>query len=1098
MFKASFQQVFSVVFVFILVTTSFHPTLAASNSDFTNSHIAPYKDPDSNPTKRYAVGFMSYEIWTNSAGEWITKKPGDTVSSNDLNHDYTFSFPGRTVRNVQVKMFSANTPKHIEYFKESRQGNFEDLKNYFSYVTSVGQANNLSGIGTEEVTFHLGITGKLDSVDIYDIIDQEHNPGEFSPNLRAYRYYFPILFEFTLDGFFETSYFTVDGQNLGSIEPETFQYSNESMQIGQSYTKTPPTSANYEYVGYKKSTTGENPVGEIVTGTPPTVNYDGSFENYKLYMYYTPKNSTPGEDPDPDPDPDTGTSGCTQPSPSGNVIDVPLNDPTVSAEVRADSRGEERFDVLDGIPTSESLYGDVLAKSYLSQNKFVEMSGTCSYKITVSREYTLKWDPGKTVTDEDGNKHTEPDPQTATETLTKSYTIEREYSYWVIDNLEIYKINEAALWNYAFEGGGIRIQPSGYTPPSYATAQTGSYTPPNPPSKVEAPPGSKSGGKSKPSISGENLESYADDAVDEVKVKNDTFTFNSSTIMDGTQTEVSGPRPGTIPVAPQIGENVLYSPGNVIPTSKTNKADQPSSGTIYYGIMSGNINGGEDKSFPINGINSVTVHTPVVIYPSVSDDRAHNQKTNPAAGRSAIILDRPFTVELPNSGQHTNYLGYGDRNYLKYIGSKQVRFPFDVYDGTKTVFYPKDTWIEVEKANESFTFFLPVWVDEGYYDVEFRTIAHNAPSGATEQTNANLNLSHHIAYDTVPVDAIGRVYDFRVTDIADYNWESVFRTAKGSPEPAGASYWVGLNGIDGAPRGSTELYTLPIRPGSHPLYKNAVIKTGYHFKFDLKTKGNMFGPQDQIVITPSFYFIDARDGQRQPVDLYYHTGSKSYVRIGSPSDKVERYVILNERLRNVPFEELSDTALYKYDHEYTFNQVAEIGRSQFVQNYMNKTTKQKTSVGSLSLLCLPEGVRTLIGPKADIPASVDSARVNAAVQKWYGEYSLPAELYAVAAGTNVAEYGRTHGGLTDKSPIFLKNGYIAVNFNIETVQDGNADKPYLQYIDAPLMNQWYGMEGFKRSVADPYGRTFTLLDGDVVFYHADQSSRDDFRSMVTH
>ncbi|MNP62904.1 hypothetical protein D3C76_1582380 [compost metagenome] len=120
------------------------------------------------------------------------------------------------------------------------------------------------------------------------------------------------------------------------------------------------------------------------------------------------------------------------------------------------------------------------------------------------------------------------------------------------------------------------------------------------------------------------------------------------------------------------------------------------------------------------------------------------------------------------------------------------------------------------------------------------------------------------------------------------------------------------------------------------------------------------------------------------------------------------------------------------------------------------------------------------------------------MQRWYGEYSLPAELYAVPAGTNVAEYGRTHGGLTDRSEIFLKKGYIVVNFNIETVRNGETDKPYLQYIRAPLMNQWTGMEGFARSVMDPYGRRFALKDGDVAFYHADLSSRDDFRPLVTH
>src|SRR5690606_24643167 len=113
-------------------------------------------------------------------------------------------------------------------------------------------------------------------------------------------------------------------------------------------------------------------------------------------------------------------------------------------------------------------------------------------------------------------------------------------------------------------------------------------------------------------------------------------------------------------------------------------------------------------------------------------------------------------------------------------------------------------------------------------------------------------------------------------------------------------------------------------------------------------------------------------------------------------------------------------------------------------------------------------------------------------------YSLPADLYAVKAGTNVAEYGRTHRGLTDKSPIFLKNGYIVVNFNMETVREGQATDPHLQYIHGPLVNQWHQMEGFARSVQDPFGVTYRLQDGDVVLYHAGLSSRDDFRSMVTH
>ncbi|WP_018751634.1 DUF5704 domain-containing protein [Paenibacillus sanguinis] len=913
----------------------------------------------------------------------------------------------------------------------------------------------------------------------------EEGGGGLGGGVIGYRYYFPSMLTIELEpeeGQAIIKYFTTTGKSLNGVDG--FKNRTEKLVKGQSYAYTHRTEpSNYLYKGYQKRI-DQVPTGgpSESTGDPPGFTYNGDFSTYYVNFYYEEKDGE--EQPD---------VKCTNPRPEQSMVGEDF-DPNVSAVIRADARGREKFNVLDGIPTSESLYGNVKTKQYLYNYEYTKMVGTCTFTVPVKRDFLLYWTEYVFGV---GYRY-------KSEEITWKDEVEvtKPYAYWSVEDFQVYGIARAALLNYAFEGGGISILPQGYDPPEFALASHSTHMDIPPIKTIELRKKSVDGGNERPDIENNRdeqreMQEAASRQAPKLLVRNDFLEFAGQTIMKDDWVEQPS-TPGQIPGAGLIDKNVLYSANHLIPVSKMNKADQPSSGTIYYTILDGSTDEDSDKSFPIYGINSVTVHTPVVIYPSVSNDKAHNQKTKPVAGRSAIILDRSFTVEMPNSGQHTNYLGYGNRNYLKYIGSKQVRFPFDVYDSTKSTFYPKNTWIEVDKAKESFKFFLPVWVDEGFYDVEFRTIAHNAPSGASHQKNANLNLKHHIAYDTVPVDAIGRVYDFRITDIADYNWERVFRTENGSSTPTGVSYWVGLNGIDGALRGNEERYTLPIRPGSHPLYKNAVIKTGYHFKFDLKTKGNMFDLEDQIVITPSFHFVDGDSGARQAVDLYYHTGSRSYVRIGSPSDQVKRYVILNERLRNVPEEELRDTALYKYDHEYTFSQVAGIGRSQFVQNFMKRQAIRETAVGSLSLLRLPEGVRTLIGPKSEIPATVDLARANAAVQKWYGEYSLPAELFAVPTGTNVAEYGRTHGGLTDRAEIFLKNGYIVVNFNVETVRNGELDRPYLQYIHGPLMNQWHDMEGFARQVLDPYGRNFSLQDGDVAFYHADLSSRDDFRSMVTH
>ncbi|MNJ49987.1 hypothetical protein D3C77_452460 [compost metagenome] len=233
--------------------------------------------------------------------------------------------------------------------------------------------------------------------------------------------------------------------------------------------------------------------------------------------------------------------------------------------------------------------------------------------------------------------------------------------------------------------------------------------------------------------------------------------------------------------------------------------------------------------------------------------------------------------------------------------------------------------------------------------------------------------------------------------------------------------------------------------------------------------------------------------------MYYHSNQASFIQIGSKEDKESKYVILNERLRNVPEVELEDSALYQHDREKTFAEVSGMSRAGYVQNYKTITTKLKTPVGGYNGLYLTAPIRTLIGPKENIPESVDYYRANAAIQKWYGEYSLPADVYAVKAGTNIAEYGRTHQGLSDKSPIFLKDGYIVVNFDISSVQKGQKNAPHLQYIHAKLMNQWTQMEGFKtENVIDPYGRKLNIKDGDVLFYDAKYSSRNDFLPTVTH
>lgn len=1066
--------------------------------------------PDGNNKNiHYFVGLGYHDIWQRTSGEWTSD--GHPGGPSNTTWDYEFYFPNRKIKSVKVEPFiyaSINSQVHVNtdvngdgemnlkdifYTSRYKQMEYNDFlkKMVLERTFTAGKISGTeSVVGTDNISGQVKVNGVLNAPD-----PEKLTPGAGKdPSLLGLKHYFPLFYTIELEpegGTAEIRHFTTTGQSLDGIAG--FKDETKDLIVGTNYSFTHTSgTVDYVYKGYKKSTVSAPSGGSIVTGDPPALNpYDGSFPTYYINYYYETNIPPPIKPVPPD---------CTVPTPGQSITGKFMN-PVVTAMIRADVRGSEQFDVLQGIPTSENLYGNVFARKYLYQDEFVQMTGNCTFTVSVNKEYTLTWDPGQSSTDAQGNPITIPDPQNDTVSKTYQYKIERPYSYWTIKNLEVYKIDQASLVNYALPNSGIVIQPNGYTAPYYSVSTNGNYYPPTPPDEVQAPGETKSGGKTKPDVPNDQdkLKANAEKVVEKVEVENDYLEFNGQKILNNSRVKETGPTPGQIPEPTMIGQDVLYSPGNLISSSKVNKKDTPSSGVINYGLMPGNINGGSDQHFAINGINTVTVHTPVVNYSSVTDDQAHNQKTDPNYNRAAFILDRPFTVRIPTNGQHVNYPGYGNRDYAKYFRTKQVYFPFDVYNESRTQFIPKNTWIDIPVNQLDTTFFLPVWVDEGDYQVYFRSIAENAPKDFTYQQDANKDLAHHVATDEVSVEVIGRLYDFHITDIADYSWESVFRTKKGSSIPTGVSYWVGMKNIDGDPRGNRQPFTLPIRQGSNPLqgYKNVAVKTGYHVKFDLKTKGNMFGKQDGIKITPTFTFVTKDGKTKVPVDLYYNTSTKNFIKIGSSDDKVERYVILNERLRNVPIEEMTDTAIFKYDNYYTPSQLGNITQAQFINDYINKYTKEKTPVGGFSHLMLPGQLRSFIGPKNNLPPSVNDQRANAAIQRWYGEYSLPAAPYVVQAGTNIAEYGRTHGGLDSKSPIFLKNGYIIVNFNIESIQDGDISNPHLQYINAPLMNQWQ-MEGFDRTIVDPYNNLFNLKDGDVVFYNADKSSRDDFGSQVPH
>ncbi|HCG4535933.1 TPA: hypothetical protein NJY08_004783, partial [Salmonella enterica subsp. enterica serovar Typhi str. AG3] len=808
---------------------------------------------------------------------------------------------------------------------------------------------------------------------------------------------------------------------------------------------------------------------------------------------------------------------------NGSTVAGTLTSASPSGSISSDNGV---YNVAQGIPSSESLRADASSEEYLHDYNFTQKNGNVVFNnIAAEKTFTLTWTEETTSTGPDGKPVTVKTPKTETQVVKETVSgITRPYSYWEVMKYNIWQLTDSQFTNYALPGGSLTI-PSGVSVSANATHSdvVEEHVFPAECPAVVLPAQTIAGGTTKPPVPSITAEakSFAEGKIGQNQVQNDSATFKGSTIMNNSRTSVNGPTPSGIASPTKIN---MSRTGLQIDPNKTNYWQSPSTGAVNYSVVFSLDKTASSQNYPFS-VNNVTVHTPVTIYGKSSDDKEHDQRINPPVrstpanpdkDRHAYILDRTFTVSLPTNGQHRNIPGYGNRDYSKYIKEKQVKFPFDVYSETKQAFYPANTWISVPVNMETATFFLPVWNKEGEYTVEFRSFAINAlTSGDFGGSEAQANVSipngtveghqsaAHVATDSIEVDIVGRMYDLAITDISDYNWKNTFRLADGIT-PSGNAYYVGQNGIDGALRGNTEKFTLPVHHGSDvKSIKNQAVKTGYSFSFNMKTKGDMESVKDAIRITPTFYHVNADGTNRQEVDLYYHQDKNYFIKIGSEKDTTYRTVTLNETTRNVPSNELSNNAIHYFDFANRFNledTAADYYASSFARHYLRTMSKEAIQTGPYGWQILNWKLRTLRGPlENEVPTNtvIPAKEIVSKEQTWYGEYSLPAETYVVPKGSNI-EQTALMGNLYENHPIFLKEGYIIVNFKIETIQEGDLNNPYLAYYDAYYMSQWTDMEGFKSSFVDGYGNTFNLEEGDVMFYHADQTSLSDYNSSVTH
>lgn len=772
-----------------------------------------------------------------------------------------------------------------------------------------------------------------------------------------------------------------------------------------------------------------------------------------------------------------------------------LLEPCPSGVIKADTRGNEEFNVEEGIPTSESLYVNAFTPGYLSGYQYTQVKGEKIYPVTVNKTWTLTWttkEPnGK---DKKGNTIYTESKHSKDETVTQVIMVRRKFSYYLLDYFDVYGIQSASFENYALPNESVTIQPKGYSPPSvtYKANEDESWHMKEPEIEVvELDHETKDGGSTCPVPDTENFSNDAEESVEKIKVRNDELIFNGKTLMEKSWEEEKTKEPmGIAYDLEDVNQDVLYQSSLVIDSSKSN-GEFSSTGTVnYVRIKSLNSKFEEILSYEMT-INDVTIHTPTVCDGKITDLKIYNQKVNPIEDRASLILDKEFTVRLETTGQHNNYKGYGYRDYDQYIATKKVKFPFDVYRGQSYI--SAGSWIAIQ--NEE-TFYLPTWVTEGSYEIEFEAAAINSEANNgyyNSEYLANLSIENYVATDSVYVQVTGRLYDLQIYDITDYPlWESVFRRTN-SLALTGFNYTIGLNNQNGIVTGRKSKYTFPLVKGSHPSVENeGPLSLGYCTRFKLKTIGDMDKALDSIKIIPRFYYIDYQGGNRQEVDLYYtetFASKRRYlVKVGSEQDKLNKKTyLLGSNYWQVPIQEINNTAFV--DGE-TIEEVRSRKSELFTFGQIELHSQFRTYIGGSKYI--PSGV---------IPSGVKEQEVISSVQQWYGEYYLPSQIHVVPKDFNLGIYAVDKGSLDFTEDIWLRGGYIVINFDIVTYQTGS-EKGNLSYINKEnalkgYCNMWE-LEGVQLDKKDSVGNVFHFKYGDYILYDIEKSAASDYRSGGTH
>jgi hypothetical protein len=539
--------------------------------------------------------------------------------------------------------------------------------------------------------------------------------------------------------------------------------------------------------------------------------------------------------------------------PSEDITNLPLAqlDSHAAAVIQADPRGNEAFDASVAVPTSDTLYIQVQAKEYLYELDYQHITGSKTYPVTVTRSYKLIKGVKNEVTGEVKEV-------SKTVPVSKTYQIVRLYDFYLVQKLGVFSLREAVVNNKALPNGSETLSSSVKAPQVELNRNSNVSNhitdPVVGPVMISLPTktlGSTSN-RAFPSVPSENFRPTAEDAVGQIQVSNDGLVFNGRVLMDDGLYEASAPTPESIPESQLNSADDLYQGQLSIPPTLENGL-KTSKGNIIYRTVIDTENRSQ-RIEPIQSINDVTVHTPVVCYPLLNEVSKETQQFTYDEARQQLVIGETFRIEYPRSGQHRNNRGYGERDYSQYFDVKQVAFPFDVYVGTgyDGIYFPKNTWGNFNSLEA--TFFIPSWEVEKEGDILFRSIPINSQDLGTDpfEYHANLDLTKYKAVESIPFHLSSKLYDFTVTECPDDYWTEV--VSKSTPYKSA---------------------DLPIKPkdARKPQTPDYGVMLGYPIAFEMLTNGDLYDEADYIELRPYYEYVPLRNGrpdfsERQAVDVY--------------------------------------------------------------------------------------------------------------------------------------------------------------------------------------------------------------------------------------